>query len=338
MKKRMVYYWSSFGVLFIIFIFSIIAILKYTPRKINILDLKGMEQNGYNNFMADGTIAYAEEKLFYIDDKFIIGGLRQVSEGRDTYICKSPEKVYAYKDKLFCFYHIQDNRYRIKCIDTKTGIESDILSDVRYFAVAHDKIYYVSDSTGELWRTDTSGKNSENLGLRSVHLAVSEDCVIAYAQISGSQGGEQYITVFREKSRVRKKLCGGYIGECIDLTNCRLAVNPDYMFDFNTDEEQIYLERIKETAPHVLEEYRFQNAVNGMLYTCNAQAKNILEPFSYKLVPTIKQNEGTVGIWKRDIEKGEYKRISTISLLEFSVFDTKSIYYTRYGYLYRMEI
>lgn len=176
------------------------------------------------------------------------------------------------------------------------------------------------------------------MGLRSVHLAVSEDCVIAYAQISGSQGGEQYITVFSEKSQIKKKLYGGYIGECLDLTNYKLAVNPDYMFDFSADEEEIYLERIKETAPHMLEEYRFQNAVNGMLYTCNAQAKNVLEPFSYKLVPTIEQNEETVGIWKRKIEEGECQRISTVSLLEFSVFDTKSIYYIRYGYLYRIEI
>ena len=181
-------------------------------------------------------------------------------------------------------------------------------------------------------------KNTENLGLRSVHLAVSEDCVIAYAQISGSQGGEQYITVFSEKSQIKKKLYGGYIGECLVLTNYKLAVNPDYMFDFSADEEEIYLERIKETAPHMLEEYRFQNAVNGMLYTCNAQAKNVLDPFSYKLVPTIEQNEETVGIWKRKIEEGECQRISTFSLLEFSVFDTKSIYYIRYGYLYRIEI
>ena len=139
--KKGKYKFISLLIILSVLIIVIVLLIKFLPRHVDITIPQNAEQNGYNNYIYCGDVAYVNDSMYYVDNRPLIGGVRKIKDNQDVYLCKSG-KLYGFGSRLYLINKAINDLYTIEQIDLESGSLSLIAKDVYRFKLRENDVLY----------------------------------------------------------------------------------------------------------------------------------------------------------------------------------------------------
>lgn len=300
---------------------------KYLNRPVNISLPNNGVVNGYSNYSNGGQIAFLNSTIYYIDQSILGGGVRKITENTDKYICRKMDKLYAYKQKLFCIksgnvYCLHDNKLTV------------ILNDIQDFAIANDSIYFSKFGNNNLdlllFRCDFNGDNIKLLAEKVCKLFVIDDT--AYYINFSEQTGLKYDIMIIENELITKVSEFNLDSFVNEITACKDFI----VFDANVFSivdgrivDNSSLNYVYSAEPVLI----YKTALDNTLI-CRAYSVEVDDIWLQEGDNTQPQ----IGLWKIDMNNDTKTKISNdYKIKYFAVFDNDNVYYLKDNKIYQLR-